>query len=95
MPLIFEWDEEKAQNNRKKHCVSFEEASTIFSDPLSFTIPDPLHSENEERFVIIGRSESQRLLIAVHTECQGTIRLISARPASSHERKTYEEDYGK
>ena len=55
MPLNFEWDEQKAAQNRKKHGVSFEEASTVFTDSLSLAIPDPLHSEGEERFVIIGR----------------------------------------
>lgn len=57
MPLNFGWDEWKAKSNKKKHGISFEEASTVFADSLSLTIPDPLHSEGEERFVIIGRSE--------------------------------------
>lgn len=91
MPLKFEWDERKAALNRKKHGVSFEEASTVFTDTLSLTIPDPLHSEGEERFVIIGVSEEQRLLVVVHMERGNSIRLISARQATEHERKTYEE----
>ena len=61
---------------------------------LSLTIPDPLHSESEERFVIIGKSEKQRVLVVVHTESGKKIRLISARQATRHERKTYEEDNG-
>ena len=94
MPLIFEWDEKKSSHNKKKHDVSFEEASTVFGDTLSFTIPDPLHSENEDRQIIIGHSENHRLLVVVHVEHGSTIRLISARKATSHERIFYEEDHG-
>ena len=94
MPLIFEWNEEKASSNKKKHKVSFEEASTVFGDLLSLTIPDPLHSKDEDRLVIIGQSEKQRLLVVVHVEHNSTIRLISARPATVHERTFYEEDHG-
>lgn len=94
MPLRIEWDERKAESNNKKHGVSFEEASTVFGDFLSLTIPDPQHSEGEERFVIIGRSEKQRLLVVVHTERGDSIRLISARQATAHERRTYEEGNG-
>lgn len=64
--------------------------STVFSDFLSLTIPDPLHSETEERLVIIGYSEKQRLLVVIHTEIGDVIRIISARKATSYERKTYE-----
>ncbi len=94
MPLIFEWNEEKASYNKKKHKVSFEEASTVFKDTLSLTIPDPLHSEDENRMIIIGQSEKQLLLVVVHVERGSIIRLISARPATTHERKFYEEDHG-
>jgi len=94
MPLIFEWNEEKASSNKKKHKVSFEEASTVFGDLLSLTIPDPLHSKDEDRLVIIGQSEKQRLLVVVHVERNSSIRLISARPATVHERTFYEEDHG-
>ncbi|MEA3469952.1 MAG: BrnT family toxin [Thermodesulfobacteriota bacterium] len=94
MPLIFEWDERKASDNKKKHQVSFEEASTVFSDILSLTIPDPLHSEEENRMVIIGQSEQRLLLVVVHVERGSVIRLISARPATKHEGKFYEEDHG-
>lgn len=94
MPLNLEWDERKARLNEKKHGATFEEVSTVFADFLSLTIPDPLHSKREERFVIIGRSEKQRVLIVVHTERGNKIRLISARLATRHERKTYEEDHG-
>ena len=94
MPLIFEWNEEKASYNKKKHKVSFEEASTVFKDLLSLTIPDPLHSEDENRMIIIGQSEKRLLLVVVHVERGSVIRLISARPATKHERKFYEEDHG-
>lgn len=94
MPLIFEWNEEKASYNKKKHKVSFEEASTVFKDLLSLTIPDPLHSEDENRMIIIGQSEKQLLLVVVHVERGSIIRLISARPATTYEKKFYEEDHG-
>lgn len=89
--MLFEWHEKKAAANRKKHDVSFEEATTVFTDVLSLTIPDPLHSEKEERFVIIGQSSQQRILVVVHTDCGKRIRIISARLATTHERKRYEE----
>jgi uncharacterized DUF497 family protein len=89
--LKFKWDKRKAEINRKKHNISFEEASTVFADLLSLTIPDPLHSANEERKVIMGYSEKQQLLVVVHTEKQDTIRIISARKATAYERKVYEE----
>ncbi len=90
MALKFQWNSSKAKENLRKHDVSFEEASTVFSDFLSLTIPDPLHSETEERLVIIGYSQKQRLLVVVHTEIGDVIRIISARKATSYERKTYE-----
>jgi hypothetical protein len=74
-----------------KHGVSFEEATTVFGDPLSLTIPDPAHSQIEDRFIILGRSHRHRLLVVVHTERGDNIRIISARPASRRERKHYEE----
>lgn len=91
MKTIIEWDPAKARTNRHKHSVTFEEAATVFNDPLSLTIPDPLHSEIEERFVTIGQSIQRRLLIVVHVERNNTIRIISARMANTHERKIYEE----
>jgi uncharacterized protein len=92
MGLIFGWDPHKARTNLKKHDVSFEEATSVFGDPHSSTIPDPLHSDREERFVIIGLSYRLRTLIVVHTEHRGKIRIISAREATRQERKTYEEN---
>ncbi|RMF86008.1 MAG: BrnT family toxin [Nitrospinota bacterium] len=91
MGLTFAWDEKKAAENWRKHRVSFEEAATVFGDPLSLTIPDPLHSVGEERFVIIGRSYRHRTLVVVHIERGDTIRIISARLATRRERRTYEE----
>ncbi len=91
MKATVEWDPVKARTNRRKHGVTFEEAATIFNDSLSSTIPDPLHSETEERFIIIGQSIQRRLLIVVHTDREDVIRIISARVANAHERKTYEE----
>src|SRR2546421_13094011 len=91
MGLIFEWDPEKARRNIEKHGVTFEEASTVFGDPLSLTIADPLHSEDEERFVLIGESIRRRILVVVHTEHEGTIRIIGARVATGRERRSYAE----
>ena len=88
----FEWDDEKASKNIKKHGVSFEEAATIFNDPRIATISDPDHSETEERFVSLGTSFIQRLLSVIHTERSERIRLISARKATKAERKYYEND---
>ena len=91
MPLNFQWDENKARTNLAKHGVGFEEAATVFGDPLSLTIPDPAHSQNEDRFVILGTSHNGKLLVVVPTERGESIRLISARRASRQERKKYEE----
>ena len=88
---MFEWDRLKAANNLKKHGVSFDEAKSAFADPLSLTIDDPYHSDSEDRFVTIGRSDSERLLIVVHTDRDELIRIISAREATKGEMKQYEE----
>ncbi|MDQ6912527.1 MAG: BrnT family toxin [Verrucomicrobiota bacterium] len=89
--MRFEWDERKARSNATKHSVSFDDASTIFADALSLTIRDPDHSQVENRFVTVGRAHRGELLVVVHTERGDNIRLISARPASRRERRTYEE----
>jgi uncharacterized DUF497 family protein len=91
MALNFEWDEHKAASNFTKHGVSFAEAATVFGDPRSLTIPDPVHSQLEERAIILGRSLPDKLLVVVHTERGDRVRIISARPASRRERQTYEE----
>ena len=91
MSLEFEWDDDKARKNVKKHGVSFEEASTVFGDPLALTIPDPLHSEEEDRFITLGESDRRRLVVVISTERGKRIRIISARFATRRERKDYEE----
>jgi uncharacterized DUF497 family protein len=89
--LKFNWDERKAASNIKKHGVSFEEASTAFGDDLSITIGDPLHSDDEDRLILIGKSEKFDTLVVVHLEqTEDTIRIISARKATKKERNFYE-----
>jgi uncharacterized DUF497 family protein len=88
--LLFEWDPNKAKENLKIHGVSFGEACTAFRDTLSLTIYDPLHSKEEDRFVLLGNSHKNRLLVVVHTVRGDNIRLISVRKASKKERKQYE-----
>lgn len=90
MGLAFEWDESKAAMNRRKHGVTFEEASTVFADPLSVTIYDPVHSDGEDRYIVLGESQRRRLLVVVFTDRGDRIRIISARVASRRERKDYE-----
>ena len=89
--MRFEWDAEKAEQNFKKHKVSFDEAKTVFNDPLFVIFADPDHSYEEERFIIMGESDQNRLLVVSYTERPPT-RLISARSATRKERKKYEED---
>lgn len=91
MPLTFEWNENKAISNEKKHGVSFAEATTIYGDSDALTIPDPKHSKDEEIKITIGESYKGRILIAVHTERGDNIRIISTRPASKKERMKYYE----
>lgn len=90
--MRFEWDPEKARRNVAKHGVSFEEAATAFGDPLSLTILDPDHSEEEDRFILLGQTYAGRLVIVVHTDRGENIRVISARLATRRERKAYEND---
>jgi uncharacterized DUF497 family protein len=92
MDVTFEWDEDKARENLKKHRVNFDEAKTIFLDPFSLTIPDPDHSMTEQCFVDIGTSVNGRLLITVYTERGTNIRLISCRKATPSERRKYEQE---
>jgi uncharacterized DUF497 family protein len=91
MKTDFEWDDEKEKSNFKKHRISFDEATTVFLDPFSITIDDPDHSQDEERYIDIGRSERGRLLVVIYTERDTRIRLISCREATQVERKLYEE----
>ena len=88
--MRFEWDPEKAKQNLEKHGVSFEEALTVFFDPLSATFDDPDHSVGEYRNITIGLSSHGRLLVVAHTEKKESLRIISARPVTTHERKRHE-----
>jgi uncharacterized protein len=89
--MQFEWNPDKANSNLKKHGVSFNEASTVFTDLLSVTFPDPDHSFGEERYVIIGLSSANRILIVPHTDRSDSVRIISAREANRNERRFYED----
>jgi len=90
--MEFEWDEEKAAFNETKHGVSFGEAATLFDDPFFLVFPAPAHSISEQRYLIIGESAEGRLLLAVYAERRDRVRLISAREATSKERRRYEEE---
>lgn len=92
MQTVFEWDRRKAEANLRKHGVSFEEAQTIFTDPLAITLSDPDHSEGEERFIEMGMSDNQRVLVVGYTERGQRIRLIHARRATLGEQKRYEQE---
>ena len=89
--MRFEWDPVKAASNVRKHEVTFEEAASVFYDPLAATGDDPDHSEEEGRCVTFGLSSGNRLLVVAHTDHEEVIRIISARPATRAERKLYEE----
>ena len=89
--LTFDWDPRKDAANRKKHDVSFQEAKTAFTDEFGRLIADPDHSEDEDRFILLGTSIHSRLLVVCHCVREGeAIRIISARKADKRERKTYE-----
>jgi uncharacterized protein len=88
--LSFEWDARKSAENLKKHGVSFQEAESVFGDPLGRITTDPRHSIDEERYVLLGRSTMSRMLVVMFTERGEAIRLISAREASPRERRDYE-----
>ncbi len=97
MLLIFEWDAEKADLNRRKHRIGFEEARTVFNDPFLVSFPDQHHSETEQRLISIGASTDGRILLVIHTETPASgnaalIRVISARKATASERRVYEEN---
>lgn len=96
MQYIFEWDPVKAKTNLSKHGVSFEETSEIFLDPLQLSLIDSEHSEQEERWITLGNTKSHKLRLVVHTflthhQDQVTVRIISARLATAHEQKQYED----
>ena len=88
--MLFEWDEAKNQANIRKHGIDFRDAAYVFSDPSALNIPDEEHSDNEERWVLLGKNQNERILLVVHTYRQGeSIRLISARKATPSEQATY------
>lgn len=87
----FEWDNTKAAKNLRKHQVSFDEAASLFDDPMFITVVDEEHSDDEERYITIGLSNHGRLLVIAHTDREGQIRIISARTATRKEAKFYAE----
>ena len=89
--MEFEWNSGKARTNLAKHRVSFEEAKTVFDDPLYVDFYDPDHSDDEQRYIIIGQSQQHRLLVVSYTERRSSVRLISAREATQTEKDAYEE----
>ena len=92
MALEFEWDPRKAVSNPAKHGVSFEEAATVFGDPLGCVVADPRHSWDEQRSVLLGVSREQHLLAVMFVDRSETIRIVSARRATRRERRDYEKD---
>ena len=88
--MDFEWDREKAVTNERRHSISFEEAVTVFNGSLATSFPDPDHSADETRLITFGYSSHDRLLVVSHTERRSTLRIISARSATTRERKRYE-----
>ncbi|TMH23647.1 MAG: BrnT family toxin [Betaproteobacteria bacterium] len=88
--MRFTWDPNKERRNKRKHGVGFQEATTVFGDALAVTVSDPDHSIGEERLVTVGQSTAGRLLVVYHVEQGDTIRIISARRATVHERQDYE-----
>ena len=91
--MIFDWDKKKARTNLRDHKVSFQEAATVFGNSLADTFDDPDHSIDERRFIIIGHSESGKLLFVSHTDDGETVRIISAREVTNAERKQYEQGF--
>ena len=89
--MEFEWDPKKAGANVRKHDVIFQEAASVFGDPLAITFEDPDHSEDENRYITFGLSSQERLLVVSHTERGGRTRIISARLMDRKERRIYEE----
>ncbi len=90
--ILFEWDADKATTNKRKHGVPFEEATTVFADPLARTIPDPDDASDEVRLLILGASRARRVLVVVHVERGERLRIISARLATRREQLTLKEE---
>jgi uncharacterized DUF497 family protein len=93
--VVYEWHAAKAKTNLQKHGVSFDEAATVFLDPLALTFPDPYHSGGEEREITIGYTAGHHVVFVSHCERGNRVRIISARKATRRERSQYEEDIGK
>jgi uncharacterized DUF497 family protein len=89
--MDFEWDDDKAEANTRRHGVTFSEAMTVFGDPVSVTGYDPKHADDEDRFLTMGTSLAGRHLVVSHTDRGDSIRVISARVATRRERKDYED----
>ncbi len=89
--MRFEWSRDKSKNNVAKHGVSFDEATTVFGDPLAKTYGDPDHGKTEQRFLTFGVSILQRFMVVSHTDRSGALRIISARPMTRRERRNYED----
>ena len=92
MGYVFEWDAKKAESNARKHGVTFDEASTVFGDPLALLMPDPDHSFGEERYLLLGMSHRRRLVVVAFAERPPRTRLISARRATRQEQRRYEQE---
>lgn len=90
--MKFEWDPKKAERNFKKHGVTFEEGSTVFGDPLAATVADRRHSAEEKRFVTMGQSTENRLVVVAHVDRSEQVRIISARLATRREKRKYESE---
>ena len=93
--MVYEWHAAKAKANLQKHGVSFDDAATVFLDPLASTYPDPYHSGEEEREITIGRTAGHRIVFVSHCQRGNRLRIISARRATRRERSQYEEGIGK
>jgi uncharacterized protein len=93
--VIYEWDPKKAKTNVREHGVAFEDAASVFLDPLAITYPDPDHSSEESREITIGRSAKLGVIFLSHTQRGDRIRIISARKGTRRERKQYEESISK
>lgn len=92
-PQQIVWDPSKALRNMRKHGIGFEEAATVFRDPLVLLLHDLAHSEEEDRWIALGKSLRQILLVVVHTEDDRTIRIVTARKAEPRERRQYEKQF--
>lgn len=89
--MRFEWDPAKATRNLEKHGLSFQEAATVFGDPLASTFPDPDHSGSEQRYITVGHTRRGRVVVVAHADRDDAVRIISARDATPREKRDYEQ----